>query len=64
MSCLNKILQPRIPPSISWSAGPILSTGDIMNEEQYHARGMFHEVTGSALRPFFCAGHKILHDDV
>ena len=25
------------------AAGPILSTGDIMREEQYHARGMFHE---------------------
>ena len=29
-----------------WCAGPILSTGDIMREEQYHARGMFHEVSG------------------
>lgn len=38
-------------PSVCWCAGPILSTGDIMNEEQYHARGMFHEVTGFALRP-------------
>ena len=37
-----------------WCAGPILSTGDIMREEQYHARGMFHEVTGSAMCCLLC----------
>ena len=32
-------------------AGPILSTGDIMREEQYHARGMFHEVRSALPNP-------------
>ncbi|KAK9831410.1 hypothetical protein WJX81_002598 [Elliptochloris bilobata] len=35
---LDAMVAARVP------SGPILSTGDIMREEQYHARGMFHEV--------------------
>ena len=47
--CATRKSQPRGLMSECWCAGPILSTGDIMREEQYHARGMFHEVACPAV---------------